>query len=152
MQSEPASIVLGVILVIAGSIMLKLYFKRWVEEVAEKSEEEEMSPHVVSQLKRRFQIAIIVLFLGFLIPVVENLVTEKRPTLYVVCMTGVLLLAFWILFLGMVDILLVRSHTRGNLQELNLRKKELERQIADIKKLQDYKNDPSSDIHDVNLN
>jgi hypothetical protein len=152
MQSELASIILGVILVIAGSIMLKLYFKRWVEEEDIKPEENEMSPQVVSQLKRRFQIAVIVLFLGFLIPVIENLITEKRPTLYVFSMTGVLLLAFWILFLGMVDILLVRTHTKGNLQELNARKKELERQIADIKKMQDYKNDPSSDIHDVNLN
>ena len=152
MQSELASIILGLILVITGSIMLKLYFKRWVEEEEARKSEEEMNPHVVSQLKRRFQIAVIVLFLGFLIPVVENLITDKMPTLYVVCMTGVLLLAFWILFLGMVDILLVRSHTRGNLQELNARKMDLERQIADIKKMQDYKNDSSSDIHDVNLN
>lgn len=151
MGSEVASIILGAVLLVMGFILLGMYHKRWDEEEKNLPEGEEIDSLVLSQLNRRLQIALIIIFLGILIPVSENLITEKRPTLYVVCMTGVLMLALWILFLGILEIFLVRTRTKGNLEILNAQKKELERQIAEARKLQEYKKE-SSDQHDANLN
>ncbi len=152
MESEVASIILGIGLVIAGAVMLKFYYQRLEKELNNTKDGQPLASHVLTQLRRRFQIAIIILILGFLIPVCENLITEKKPTLYVICMTGVLLLALWIIFLGMIDMMLVRSRNRSALQVLNIRRKELEKQITDIQNQNNYDNDSSQNYSDPSLN
>lgn len=152
MGSEIASIILGIALVITGVLLLKNYYRRWDEELKNSSESETVHPHVHSQLRRRFQVAIIVLFLGFLIPVCENLITEKNPTLYVICMTGVLLLAFWIVFLVTIDFMLIQSRAKGAMQLLDLKKKELEKQIEELRNRDSFDNDSTTDFQQHELN
>lgn len=152
MGSELASIILGIALVITGVLLLRNYYRRWNEELKNSSGVESVHPHVHSQLRRRFQVAIIVLFLGFLIPVCENLITEKNPTLYVICMSGVLLLAFWIVFLVTIDFMLIQSRAKGAMQLLDIRKKELEKQIEELRNREIPESDSTTDFQKPELN
>jgi len=125
---------MGVVLVLLGAGLWRLHIRTWKQHQNDPVQDARGWRHYKLQYRRRLQVAGILILLGILIPTGDLLIPWRRfPRLFVAFWGGILLLAAWIILLGIFDWVAGRLHLRAMLSKLSLKQRELEQEMARLR-------------------
>jgi hypothetical protein len=128
------SISVGVALVLFGAGLWMLHIRTWKVHQNDPVQDARGWRHYKRQCRRRLLVAGILMLLGVLIPAGDLLIPWRRfPRLFVAYWGGILLLAVWIILLGIFDGISGRLHLRAMLSRLSLKQRELEEEMARLR-------------------
>jgi hypothetical protein len=126
MDNPIPALAFGAFLLVVGGAMLAMQRKasRNVEDQAENKREHRF---LARRIRRRTQVAGLILLIGLMIPVGDMLIPwEKRPGTFAVYWMVVIGLAIWTIVLAMGDIASTRMHVSIELNQLRRQQRELE--------------------------
>lgn len=126
MNNPIPALAFGAFLLVVGGAMLAVQRKasRNVDDQAENKREHRF---LSRRIRRRTQVAGLILLIGLMIPVGDMLIPwEKRPGTFAVYWIVVIGLAVWTIVLAMGDIASTRMHVSMELSQLRRQQRELE--------------------------
>ena len=134
MNDIKASLALGIALVLLGAWLIRWHRAEWGlhrgHDGGQSSGDDRERRHFRLQFRRRLQVSVLLILLGFLIPFGDWLMVQRRnPMGITILWLAVLALALWIMLLAAVDWLSTRLYvraTRATLAGLARKQRELE--------------------------
>jgi hypothetical protein len=117
-----ATIILGLIVVLIGGGFayhhMSVIFKHSRNASGEDTRWDHL--HFHRQYRRRMHVSVLLIIIGFLIPVCDWLITSKRhQSAAVICLMAILLTVFWIVILAIADMFSTRRYQRYVLARLH---------------------------------
>jgi len=125
----------GIALVGVGVVMMRSHLRRWDAKKNDASLDEPERRYLHSRFRRRMQASAILTALGVLIPVGHIAIDLKQfPGLGAAFWGGVLLLAVWVILLGIADVIATSARTRAELGRIRRQQRELEAKVAELRR------------------
>lgn len=98
---------------------------------------------LTSRIRRRSQVAGMILLIGIMIPVGDSLIPWKRsPATFAIYWMIVIGLAFWTMLLAVADMAATRIHTTAQLNDLRRQQTQLEQAARAIRARQKNESEP----------
>ncbi|WP_166820258.1 hypothetical protein [Thalassoroseus pseudoceratinae] len=134
MNDSLVAITAGVGLVLVGLSFLRWNIREWREAKNSPLHDDHDREHYYKRFRRRVQTTSLLILVGVLIPVGDWLIIRgKNPLVATVYWCVVLLLIVWIVLLAFADMVATRMYSRVELSKIQQKKRELERQLTQIK-------------------
>jgi hypothetical protein len=132
------SVAFGAGLVLLGGFLTRWHFRVWRAHRSDPGLEPREIGHYRGQLLRRLQVSLLLITLGFLIPIGDALMSAGKLTragsaLWIIMMLG---LSLWIMVLGALDWLSSRLHRRAAtaaLASLARKRRDLEDEVTRLR-------------------
>jgi hypothetical protein len=124
------------VLIVTGLSLIRAHLRTWDRQKNDSSLDHLDRTHYYSRYRRRMQTSAIIALLGLLIPLgvaVTPWLQQAAPRLFAVYWGTVLLMAGWVVVLGLGDMLATRVHSRIAMARVRQKQLELEKQISEIK-------------------
>jgi drug/metabolite transporter (DMT)-like permease len=130
-----ASLVFGAALLVLGGFLIRWHIRTWREQRGDNSLDDGERRFSRAQFRRRFQIALLLMFLGGLIPLADYLMTARllSNVSAALLILGLLAVALWIMLLAALDWLSSRVQQRAarlSLARLERQRRELEDEVT----------------------
>lgn len=141
----------GITLIMLGTFLLRSHARTWQSQKNDPELEDVDRIHYHKRFRRRSQASGIIALLGLLIPAGDILLPMLLPqnqflALFAVLFWGaVLLLTLWVIILGFADMLSTSAHARVALNRVQRKQRELQQQLAEIRRRSANGRDPSAD-------
>ena len=141
MNDIKASLVFGTGLVLLGIWLIHWHRRTWITHRDEMGVDDRQKRHYRRQFFRRLQVAILLILLGFLLPVgdwmMEHVVAQRKHVQWLTAFwIAVLFITLWIMLLATMDWLSTRMHlhaTRAALGSLARKQRELEAEVERLR-------------------
>jgi signal transduction histidine kinase len=123
------AVVVGGFLVLLGGWFLKLHVSTWRRHLADSTLDANERAYLRRQFLRRMQASGLIVLIGILLPVGDQLLRPERgisalgATLYWLTVLG---LTCWVLLLAMADMVSTRAHSRAALSRIQQKQRELQ--------------------------
>lgn len=133
------SLVFGAGLLALGAGLMYWHLRVWRAHRADSTLDEFERRHYRAQVRRRVQVAILLIVLGLMIPIGDALMTFNRqqgPALFAMYWGAVLLITLWVMVLAAFDWVASRANQRSNqaaLAALARKRQELEAEVARLR-------------------
>ena len=102
-----------------GVLLMRSHVRSWAAKKNDSSLDERERRHLHSRFRRRMQASAILAALGVLIPLGGIVIPwQQFPGFFAPYWIAVLLLALWVILLGMADVVATSAHTRAELTQL----------------------------------
>ena len=125
----------GGILIVVGAVLMRSHAKVWRLQKNDSQLEFDDRSHYYARYRRRMQTSGMIALLGFLIPLGDVLFHPKVAPLWVILYwIAVLLLAGWVIVMGLGDWASTVAHTRASLARIRQKQRELEQQLSQIRR------------------
>ncbi|MCH7686792.1 MAG: hypothetical protein IH899_08945 [Planctomycetes bacterium] len=129
----------GAFLVVLGVLMIRSHLRTWRRHRDDSSLAERELQYYFAQYRRRMQTSAIIALLGVLLFVGDVVLPRVLPEEYFVGVFGiywivVLCLTLWIVVLAWGDVTAIRIHSKTVLNRHLRKQRELEEQLAELKK------------------
>jgi hypothetical protein len=125
----------GIALVGVGVAMMRSHRRSWNAKKNDSSLDEPERRYLHSRFRRRMQASAILTALGVLIPLgVVVIPWQQFQALFAAFWGGVLLLAVWVILLGIADAVATSAHTRAELGRIRRQQRELEAKVAELRR------------------
>jgi hypothetical protein len=125
----------GITLIGVGVTLMRSHIHSWDAKKNDATLGEKERRYLHSRFRRRMQASAILAALGVLIPLGDIAIPwQQFPGLFAVYWGFVLLLALWVILLGMADVLATSAHTRAELGRIRRRQRELEAKVAELRR------------------
>jgi len=147
------SVSLGVALVGVGAGLMRWHVRSWRSRKQESDLPEKERRFLHSQFRRRMQASGVLFVIGILIPIGDVLIPWKQlpaavgPLAFILYWAGILLLALWVIVLGIADVIATSAHSRAALGRIRRRQRELENELAELRRRRSNGRDPPSREH-----
>jgi hypothetical protein len=129
----PATVV-GMVLVIVGSILMRSHVISWRGQKNDSSLDDADRKHYHARYRRRMQTSCLIAILGILLALGDTFVPAKeQPLLFTIYWLSVLLLAAWVAVLGVGDLISTGAHSRAALARVHRKQRELEREVNKLR-------------------
>jgi len=139
------SIGVGLTLVIAGLCMLRTHVLAWKRQQSDESLDNSDRAHLYARYRRRLQTSGLIAILGLLIPLGDSPMFWKQgPAVSTLFWGAILVITFWISLLALGDLVATRTHARIALSRIQRKQRDLEEQLAQLKKRNSNGHPPSS--------
>jgi hypothetical protein len=136
-------VLVGGTLIATGLLMMRGHVQAWRTEKNDPTIEDEHRTFFYKRYCRRMQTSALIAVIGALIPfgilvLRPGLLADAdvQARVFTVFWGGVLLLALWVILLGVGDFLATSAYSRAALARIRLKQRELEQQIAEIRRRQ----------------
>lgn len=136
------ALLVGVALVAFGGVLMWTHRRSWAKQQQDELEEFERR-HFYRRYRRRMQVSGMLVLLGIVIPPGMLFLTEKHPAAFGFFWLAVLILVVWIILLAVADMFSIRTYGNISQARLDLRKRELEAELARLKSQQSNGAGPS---------
>ena len=137
MESSIPAIVFGGMLIVTAAVMIGGHRRAWRKRLEEKSLEQSDREHYFRQYRRRMQTSAMLGLVGLLIVVGDWLIPWNQAAVWFPIYWGVvLMLTGWIGLLGVADLLSTRVYTNAALARVRSKQRELESQLAAVRRAQ----------------
>lgn len=127
----------GAVLIAIGGLMLRSHGRTWDHQKNDPDLEPEDRVHYHRRYRRRMQTSSLILILGILIPAgdlaVPHLPKRVGGILFAAYVLIILLLALWVMILGLSDFAATAAHSRRAMARLQEKQRELNRELAEIR-------------------
>ncbi len=118
-----------------GGWLIRSHVHSWREARGDDTLDDFDRQHYARQYRRRMQASGGIVFLGLMIPLTDSpLMLRIGPFGWSICVIIILLVTFWIFVLAMGDMTSTRVHSQVATKKLQRQQRELEEQIARIKR------------------
>ena len=125
----------GIVLIGVGIALMRSHGRSWDASKNDATLGEAERRYLHSRFRRRMQAAAILAVLGVLIPLGDIAIPWPQfPGLFAVFWGFVLLLAMWVIVLGIADVIATSSHTRAELGRIRRQQRELEAKVAELRR------------------
>ena len=125
----------GGILIVVGAVLMRSHAKVWRLQKNDSQLEFDDRSYYYARYRRRMQTSGMIALLGFLIPLGDALFHPKVAPLWVTLYwIAVLLLAGWVIVMGLGDWASTVAHTRASLARIRQKQRELEQQLSQIRR------------------
>lgn len=125
----------GGLLVLFGLGLMVAHVRSWRKQKQDPELDESERSHFFIRFRRRMQTSGMIAVLGVLVGAGDQLpILRKDPLLFTLYWIAVLLLTFWVMLLALGDYLTTRSHARSELARIQREQRELEKQLAELKR------------------
>ena len=128
------SVVAGVLLVLFGAAFCRWHFVSWQQQRHDETLSDEDRTHLYRRYRRRMKTSLVIILIGILIPVGDQVRALQRPWTFTAWVSLVLFLALWLVLMALGDIAVTRTHTRVKLSRIRREQRELEERLAEIQK------------------
>lgn len=136
MDDRIPALVFGACLVIGGSIALVWHSRSWRRHQQDRDATDAERLYYRRQFSRRVLSSGLIVFIGLLLPIGDQMAWKDHPGGWAVFWMVVLGLATWVLLLGCRDLVSTRVHSRdaiARLHSLREKQRELEQEVARIR-------------------
>ena len=134
MDESLVAITAGVGLIVVGLSFLRWNVREWQAAKNSDLHDDHDRQHYYKRFRRRVQTSSLLIFVGVLIPIGDWLIERgKNPLVATIFWSVVLLLVLWIMLLAFADMVSTRSYSRVELSKIQQKKRELERQLTQMK-------------------
>lgn len=118
-----------------GVLLMRSHVRSWAAKKNDSSLDERERRHLHSRFRRRMQASAILAALGVLIPLGGIVIPwQQFPGFFAPYWIAVLLLALWVILLGMADVVATSAHTRAELSRIRRQQRELEAKVAELRR------------------
>lgn len=125
----------GLCLVVFGGWLIRSHVVSWRDYRDDESLDDIDRQHYANQYRRRMQASGAIVFLGIMIPLTDSpWMLRLGPFGWSLCVITILIVTFWIFVLAMGDMTATRVHSQVATKRLQRQQRELEDQLARIKK------------------
>jgi hypothetical protein len=124
--------IFGAALFVFGIALLIGHVVAWRRQKHDPTLNEGELRHYRSRFRRRMQTSGTIALIGFLIPL-EAMIPKANPILFTLYCALVLMLAMWIILLGIADYIATRAHIRASLSRLGGARLALEKRLAEMR-------------------
>lgn len=133
MQQWLIAPVVGGCLLLAGLALMRSHARTWRDQKQDATLDELDRRHYHARYRRRMQTSALIAVLGVLLAAGDAFIPANAPRLFAVYWIGVLVLASWVVLLGLGDMASTGAHSRVALARIHQKQRELEEQMARIK-------------------
>lgn len=132
------SLIFGSSLVLLGLWLIRWHLQSWRAQREDEHADDRERLHYRVQLRRRITVSVLLILLGFLLPLGDALMTARRLSTAVAALwiMGMLFLTMWIMLLAGLDWISSRMHRRNMLAALSgldRKRRELEDEVARLR-------------------
>lgn len=125
----------GIALIGVGVALMRSHLRSWNAQKGDASLPEKERRYLHSRFRRRMQASALLAVLGVLIPLGDIVVPWKQfPGLGAAYWFFVLLLALWVIVLGIADAMATSAHSRAELGRIRRQQRELESKAAELRR------------------
>ena len=141
MQGWVVYLVVGATLIATGLLMMRAHVQAWRAEKNDPTIEDDQRTFFYKRYRRRMQTSAMIAVIGVLIPFGVLVLrpglfadAQQQVRVFTFFWASVLLLAVWVILLGVGDLLSTSAQSRVALARIRLKQRELEQQIAEIRR------------------
>ena len=127
------SVVLGVIVAIAGRVLMQRNKRAWYEQQAADTGDEFDRRHFHNRYVRRQQVAGMVIAVGVML-FGDIFIWNLGPAASAIYWIAVILMCCWITLIGLGDLTSVQSHSKVALKRVEKERRQLEADLAELKR------------------
>ena len=128
------SVVAGGLLILFGAAFCRWHITSWRQHRHDETLSDEDRTFQYRRYRRRMKTSLVIILIGILIPVGDQVRALQRPWTFTAWVLLVLLLALWLILMALGDIAVTRTHTRAKLSRIRREQRELEDKLADFQK------------------
>lgn len=126
----------GLVLLLVGLGLMRSHVRTWESQKEDASLDEADRRHYHRRYRRRLQTSGLIVLLGVLLPAGDLLIPANRPGLFATYWFCVLLLAGWVIVMGLGDLASTGAHARASLARVRQKQRELERALEEYRSRQ----------------
>ena len=120
-------------LLLAGLAMMRSHVRSWRHHRHDESIDDADRRYYHTRYRRRMRTSALIAILGVLLAAGDAFIPANAPRLFAAYWIGVLMLAAWVVLMGLGDMASTGAHSRVALARVRQKQRELEEQVARIK-------------------
>lgn len=116
-----------------GLFLLRTHVRSWTLQQADQSLDDHERSFCERRYRRRMQTTAVLIGIGAMLSVGDQLPLGKSPVWFTVYWAVVLLSTLWIAFQALGDMAQTKFHSRANLARIRRKQRELQEELAQIR-------------------
>lgn len=131
-QDFPISPLLGTLLFVFGAALVRSHVLAWRKQKHDEELDDNDRKYYYRRYRRRVQTSGMIAVLGVIIPL-ELLIPRDKPLVFTAYCVVILIMAMWIVVLGIGDFIATRAHIQAALARVRGKRLSLEKQLSELK-------------------